>query len=72
MHHFTFWTLIISRINKDSDWQPNSDLAQSVEHWHNGQEVLDSIPLGANILTEFILLFPMLTFVDNAVNFLDP
>ena len=37
MHHFTFWTLINSRINrawlktlKDSDWQPNVYLAQSV------------------------------------------
>ena len=40
MHHFTFWTLIISRINrawlykcvKYSDWQPNVILAQSIRH----------------------------------------
>ena len=40
MHHFTCWTLFISRINRawlykglnDSHLQPNSDLAQLAEH----------------------------------------
>ena len=44
--------IFISRINrawlyngcKDSDWQPNIDLAQSVEHWCDDQEVLGSMP----------------------------
>ena len=55
MHHFTFWTLVISRINRaclykgheDSGWQLNIDLAQFVEHWHDHPEVLGSIPTGA-------------------------
>ena len=29
--------------HEDSDWQLFSDLAQSVEHWHDKQEVLGSI-----------------------------
>ena len=41
MHHFTWWTLFISRINRawlykgheNSGWQLNVDLAQLVEHW---------------------------------------
>ena len=41
MHHFTCWTLFISRINRawlyegheDSGWQLNVDLAQLVRHW---------------------------------------
>ena len=31
-----------------SDAQPNYDLAQSVENWHDDQEVLGSIPNGSN------------------------
>ena len=55
MHHFTFWTLIISRINRvfckshsDSDWQLNVNLAHSVEHWDDDQKVLSSIPTWSN------------------------
>ena len=33
--------------HKDSDGQLNVDLAQSVEDWHDDQEVLSSIPTGA-------------------------
>ena len=52
MHHFTFWTLFISRINRawlykglnDSHRQPNSDLAQLGEHWTDDLEVGSSIP----------------------------
>ena len=51
MHHFTFWTLVISRINRawlykgheDSGWQLNVDLAQLVEHGHDDPEVMGSI-----------------------------
>ena len=32
--------------HKDSNWQLNSDLAPSIAHWHDDQEVLDSIPVG--------------------------
>ena len=57
MHHFTCWTLFISRINRawlykghgDSGWQLNVDLAQLVEHWPYDPEVLVSIPTGGNI-----------------------
>ena len=60
LYHFTFWTLIISRINrpwlykglKDSGWQPRVDLAQSIEHWHG-----DHSPLGSNFLL-FFCSFP--------------
>ena len=56
MHHFTFWTSVISRINRawfckgheDSGWQLNVDLAQLVEHWHDDPEVLSSISTGGN------------------------
>ena len=51
MHHITFWTLVISRINRakgheDSGWQLNVDLAQLVEHWHDDPEVMGSILTG--------------------------
>ena len=54
MHHFTCWTLIISRINRawlykglnDSHRQPNSDLAQFAEH--ETDEVVSSNPNGGN------------------------
>ena len=56
MHHFTFWTLVISRINRDllykghedSGWQVNVDLVQLVEHWHDDPEVPGSIPTESN------------------------
>ena len=56
MHHFTCWTLFISRINRawlcksheDSAWQLNVDLAQLVRHWPNDLEVLVSNPTGGN------------------------
>ena len=56
MHHFTYWTLFISRINRawlykgheDSDWQLNVDLAQLVGHWPRDPKVLVSIPTGGN------------------------
>ena len=67
MHHFSFWTRIISRIYstqiyksfKDSDWQSNVKLVQSVRHQSRSQEVLDSIPTWNYFLVEFILLFPV-------------
>ena len=54
MHHFTFWTLFISRINSaclykdlnDSHPQPNSDLAQLEEQWAGDLEVVSSNPTG--------------------------
>ena len=60
MYHFTFWTLVISRINgarlykgyEDSGWQVNVDLAQLVEHWYDDSEVLGSNRLGP-IFDEF-------------------
>ena len=56
MHHFTCWTLFISRINgawlykchEDSGWQLNVDLAQLVRHWPKDLEVLVSNPTGGN------------------------
>ena len=56
MHHFTCWTLFISRINrawlykghKDSGWQLNVDLAQLVKHWPEDPEVLVSNPTESN------------------------
>ena len=56
MHHFTCWTLFISRINRawlykgdeDSRWQLNVDLAQLVRHWPEDPEVLVSNPTGGN------------------------
>ena len=52
MHHFTSWTLFISRINykghKDSSWQLNADLAQLVRHWSEDPEVLVSNPTRGN------------------------
>ena len=55
MHHFTCWTLLISRINRawlykgheDSGWQLNVDLAQLVRHWPEDPEVLVSNPTAA-------------------------
>ena len=62
MHHFTCWTLFISRINRAwlrqglNDWhrQQNSDLAQLAECATDDQEVVGSIPARDNF---FILLF---------------
>ena len=34
--------------HKYSDWQLNFDLAQSVEYWHDDQEVLSLILIGDN------------------------
>ena len=64
MHHFTCWTLFISKINRacheDLGWQLNVDLAQLVEHWPDDPEVLVSIPTGCNFCQIFFfLLFPM-------------
>ena len=66
MHHFTCWTLFISRINRawlynsteDSGWQLNVDLAQLVRHWPEDPEVLVSNPTGGNFWRIFFLLFP--------------
>ena len=35
---------LLYKLHGDSDWQLNIDLAQSVEHWHDHQEALGSIP----------------------------
>ena len=51
MHHFTYWSLFISRINRaslckgheDSGWQLNVDLAQLSEHWSHDPEVVSSL-----------------------------
>ena len=56
MHHFTCWTLFISRINRtwlykgheDSGWQMNVNLAQLVRHWPEDLEVLVSLPTVSN------------------------
>ena len=64
MHHFTCWTLFISRINRawlykgheDSGWQLNVDLVQLVEHWPHDLEVLVSIPSGGNFWQIFFVL----------------
>ena len=56
MHHFTCWTLFISRINRaclykglnDSHLQPNSELAQLAEHGTDDLEVVSSSPTGDN------------------------
>ena len=56
MHHFTCWTLFISRINRawlykglvDSHPQPISDLAQLIEHGTDDLEVVSSNPTGTN------------------------
>ena len=63
MHHFTCWTLFISRINRtwlykghgDSGWQLNVNSAHSVGHWHDDQEVLGSILIRGNFLFCFSL-----------------
>ena len=55
MHHFTCWTLFISRINRphlckglnNLHRQPNSDLAQLAEHYSDDLEV-GSNPTGGN------------------------
>ena len=52
MHHFTYWTLLVSRIKRawlykgheDSDWQLTVDLAQLVTYWPEDLEVLVSRP----------------------------
>ena len=64
MHHFTCWTLFISRINRawlyksheDSGWQLNADLAQLVRHWPEDPEVLVSNPTEGQFLTFFFAL----------------
>ena len=56
MHHFTCWTLFISRSNRawpykglnDSHRQPNSDLAQLVEHYTDDLEVVSLNPTEGN------------------------
>ena len=56
MHHFTCWTLFITRINRawlykdleDSGWQLNVDLAQLSEHWSHDLEVVSFYPTGGN------------------------
>ena len=58
MHHFTCWTLFISRINRaykdlnDSHRQPNSDLAQLVGHESDDPEVVGSGPTRGNFFEE--------------------
>ena len=77
MHHFTFWALIISRINwawlcrglENSDWQPIVDLTQSEELWHNDHEVLGSIPTGGNLLAALIFTLPHVSFCWQLANF---
>ena len=67
MHHFTCWTLFISRINRawlykgyeDPGWQLNVDLAQLARHWPEDPEVLVSNPTGGNFWWIFFLLFPV-------------
>ena len=52
MHHFTCWTLFISRVNgaglykglNNSHRQPNSDLVQLAEHKSDVLEVVGSNP----------------------------
>ena len=39
--------MLIVKNSTDSNTQQNSDLAQSVEHWCNDQEILGSIAIGA-------------------------
>ena len=64
MHHFTCWTLFISRMNRawiykgheDSGWQLNVDLAQLVRHWPHDLEVLVSIPTEGNFWQFFFAL----------------
>ena len=66
MHHFTCWTLFISRINRtwlyerheDSGWQLNVDLAQLVRHWPEDLEVLVSNPTGENLWQFFFFALP--------------
>ena len=56
MHHFTCWTLFISRINRaslykgheDSDWQLNVELAKLSQHWSHDPEVVSLNPTGGN------------------------
>ena len=62
MHHFTFWTLVISRINLNFikaliiHTEPNRDLAQSIEYCHDDLEVLASIPTGGNFCEIYFAL----------------
>ena len=64
MHHFTCWTLFISRINRawlykgheNSGWQLNVDLAQLVGHWPHDPEVLVSNPTGGYFWRNFFAL----------------
>ena len=69
MHHFTCWTLFISRINRarlykgldDSHPQPNSDLATVVEHRTGDLEVVKT-PIGGNFLQIFFVLCNAMLF----------
>ena len=73
MHHFTYWTLFISRINRawlykgheDSGWQLNVDLAQLVRHWPHDLEVLVSNPTGGNFWRNFFFALPCKDLSDN-------
>ena len=66
MHHFTCWTLFISRINRawlykgheDSGWQLNVDLAQLVRLLPDDLEVLVSNPTGGNFWP-ILFCFPL-------------
>ena len=61
MHHFM---ALMKALKIQTD-----NLVVEVEHWHDDQAVVESIPTGGNFLAEFILLFPMWAFVDNIENF---
>ena len=73
MHHFTCWTLLISRINRawlykgheDSGWQLNVDWAQLVRHWPEDLEVLVSNPTGGNFWRFFFFALPFVKMSDN-------
>ena len=73
MHHFTFWTLFISRINRawlykglnDSHRQLNSELAQLGEHGTDDPEVVSSNSTGGNFWMKFILCCVTSDLSDN-------
>ena len=68
MHHFTCWTLFISRIKRawlykgyeNSGWQLNVDLAQLVRCWPEDLEVMVSNPTGGNFWWIFFFALPCL------------
>ena len=48
LHHYKKKGLCTTfKGHSDLDWQLNIALAHSVEHWHDSQETLGSIPTGA-------------------------